>query len=169
MKTYIYISIFCLTALFSFLFVSCDDGDTTKPVINLEEPEDGAILQIGGEHGVHFEGEFSDNEALASYRVNIHDNFDNHGTHRSATREDVASSATDSIPFALDSTWTISGKNVPFHHHDIKIPATDKNGNPYKTGNYHFIVYCADAAGNVSLVERDVVLSYEAGEDDDED
>jgi hypothetical protein len=150
-------------AVFSFLFASCDNdnGDTTKPVINLEEPADGDILQIG--HSVHFEGEFSDNEALASYRVNIHDNFDNHGTHRSGGGEDV-------VPFAFDSTWVISGKNLPFHHHDIEIPETNKEGKAYAEGNYHFIVYCVDVAGNTSLVERDVVLSHEAGEDhDDED
>jgi hypothetical protein len=152
-------------ALFSFLFVSCDDGDTTKPVINLEEPADGDTLQIG--NSVHFEGKFSDNEALASYRVNIHDNFDDHGSHRSATEEEV-------VPFAFDSIWPISGKEMPFHHHDIKIPETNKEGKAYAEGNYHFIVHCTDAAGNVSLVERDVVLSHEAGEehhhdDDDED
>jgi hypothetical protein len=164
MKTNIYISIICLMAVFSFLFVSCDDGDTTKPVINLEEPADGDTLQIG--NSVHFEGEFSDNEALASYRVNIHDNFDDHGSHRSSTLE------VEPVPFAFDSVWVISGKNFPIHHHDIFIPQTDKDGQPYAEGKYHFIVYCADVAGNISLVEKDVVLSHEAGEhhdDDDED
>jgi hypothetical protein len=152
-------------ALFSVLFVSCEDeGDTTKPVINLEEPADGDILQIGGEKGVHFEAEFSDNKALASYRVEIHDNFDNHGSHRSATLVEE-----DTIPFSFDATWAISGRNLPVHHHEIIIPKTDEEGRIYAEGNYHFIVYCADAAGNVSLVERDVVLSYEAGEDDDDD
>jgi hypothetical protein len=79
----------------------------------------------------------------------------------------------DTVAFAFDSTWVITGKNIPVHHHDIKIPAISKDGKPFAEGDYHFIVYCADAAGNVSLVERDVVLSYEAGEDhhdeDDDD
>ncbi|MDR0681336.1 MAG: DUF4625 domain-containing protein [Dysgonamonadaceae bacterium] len=159
----IYISVICLMAVFSFLFVSCDNGDTTKPVIDWEEPVDGDTLQIGNEHGVHFEAEFSDNEALASYRINIHDNFDDHGSHRSSTLE------VDPVPFAFDSIWVISGKNFPVHHHDIFIPKTDKDGRAYAEGNYHFIVYCVDAAGNVSLVGRDVVLSHEAGEHHDDD
>jgi hypothetical protein len=156
MKTKFYIITICLLTVYSFFFSSCNDGDTTKPVINLIEPEDGDSLLIGDD--VHFKAEFSDNEALASYRINIHDNFDNHGSHRSSTLEAAP------VPFAFDSAWVVSGKNFPVHHHDIKIPETDKEGNAYAEGNYHFIVYCMDEAGNVSLVERDVVLSHEAGE-----
>ena len=64
---------------FSFLFVSCskdDEGDTVKPVINLLEPEEGAVLKIGDANGVHFEMDIADNEAIASYKINIHNNFD---------------------------------------------------------------------------------------------
>ena len=57
MKTKNYLSIISIL-FFSFLFVSCskeDEGDTIKPVIDLLEPEEGAILRIGSSHGVHFE------------------------------------------------------------------------------------------------------------------
>ena len=46
MKTKNYLSIISIL-FFSFLFVSCskeDEGDTIKPVIDLLEPEEGAIL-----------------------------------------------------------------------------------------------------------------------------
>ena len=79
MKTRIYLSIIGLMA-FSFLFVSCskdDEGDTVKPVINLLEPEEGAVLKIGDANGVHFEMDIADNEAIASgqkqARVHNHD------------------------------------------------------------------------------------------------
>jgi hypothetical protein len=137
----------CLTAFSAVVLNSCkEDSDTTKPVINLVEPANDDVLQIGGEHGVHFEVEFSDNEALASYKVNIHPNFDGH-TH---TR---ASGAT--VDFEYDKSWSLTGKNASVHHHEIKIP---ENASP---GDYHLIVYCTDAAGNESHVAVNVELSHE--------
>ena len=47
---------------------SCTDGDVTKPVINLIEPEEGQLIQIGSDHGMHFEMDLEDNEALGSYK-----------------------------------------------------------------------------------------------------
>lgn len=53
MKTAFYLSIVSILAV-SALFVSCSDdekdGDTTKPVINLIEPEEGAMLKPGSTH-----------------------------------------------------------------------------------------------------------------------
>ena len=86
MKTKNYLSIISIL-FFSFLFVSCskeDEGDTIKPVIDLLEPEEGAILRIGSSHGVHFEMNLHDNEAIASYKINIHNNFDGHSHTRAS-------------------------------------------------------------------------------------
>lgn len=55
------------------------------------------------------------------------------------------------------------------HHHDVVIPENALEG------NYHLVVYCTDAAGNQSLVAREIVLYHDADEhhhhddDDDED
>jgi hypothetical protein len=142
--------IICLTAIFSVAFASCkEDGDTTKPVINLIEPEDGDVLKIGGELGVHFDAEFSDNEMLASYKVNIHPDFDGHTHTKDAT----------TVDFEFERTWDISGKkNADVHHHEIKIP---ENATP---GDYHLMVYCLDAAGNESHVTVDIELSHDGEE-----
>ena len=102
MKTKNYLSIISIL-FFSFLFVSCskeDEGDTIKPVIDLLEPEEGAILRIGSSHGVHFEMNLHDNEAIASYKINIHNNFDGH----SHTR---ASEAGITKPFTFERTYTL--------------------------------------------------------------
>jgi hypothetical protein len=132
-----------------------EDSDTVRPVINLIEPAEGDTLQIGGEHGVHFEVEFSDNEALASYKVNIHPNFDGH-TH-------AMRSSAETVDFEFEKSWTISGRNAAVHHHEIKIP---EEATP---GDYHLMVYCTDVAGNESYIAVNVVLSHEAGEDHDHD
>ena len=45
MKTKLYLPIISLLAMSVFAFISCDDSDsdTTKPVIELSEPEEGQI------------------------------------------------------------------------------------------------------------------------------
>ncbi len=142
--------IFSLLVIFSCLTfaVSCDkddDADTTKPVIELDEPEDGDELVIG--EGVHFECDFSDNVMLGSYMVEIHNNFDHHSH----------SKATDgTVPFFFKKEWSLNGlKNSHVHHHEIVIP---ENTTP---GDYHLVVYCTDAAGNQSLVAREIEIVIE--------
>lgn len=142
-----YFAAVCLIALMSLTF-SCDDGDTTKPVINLIEPEEGAELQIGSVHGVHLEMDLSDDEMLASYKVDIHNSDDGH-VHSKAEE-------TPNVSFAFSKSWDVSGKkNAHIHHHEITIPANAK------PGKYHLMVYCTDASGNEAYVARNIVLSYE--------
>jgi hypothetical protein len=150
-----FLTICTMMVIFSISFTACkEDSDTTKPVINLIEPEEGDILQIGNEEGVHFDVELSDNEMLASYKVDIHPNFDNH-SHTKSTDE--------TVDFEFAHSWDISGKkNADIHHHEILIP---ENATP---GNYHLVVYCTDAAGNESHVAVNVVLSHEADEHHDD-
>ena len=73
MKTKLYLPIISLLAMSVFAFISCDDSDsdTTKPVIELHEPEEGQELKIGGENGVHFEMDLSDDVMLKSYIISI--------------------------------------------------------------------------------------------------
>jgi hypothetical protein len=158
MKNKIYIASICFLTIYSFLYTSCDDGDTTKPVINLVEPEEGESLLIGDVNGVHFDAEFSDDEMLGSYKVEIHNNFDDHAHDLRA--------ADETVDFTFEKTWDLSGKkNTDIHHHEIKIP---EEATP---GNYHLMVYCTDAAGNESHVARSVILSHDVSEhhDDDDD
>jgi hypothetical protein len=146
----------CLTAIFAFASFACkEDGDTTKPIIRLIEPENGDVLQIGNENGAHFEAEFSDNQMLVSYKVNIHPNFDGHAH---AQTKDVAST----VDFEYEHSWTISGKNVAVHHHEIKIP---DNATP---GDYHLIVYCTDDEGNESHIAVNIHLSHDAEDEHDD-
>jgi hydroxymethylpyrimidine pyrophosphatase-like HAD family hydrolase len=138
-----------LALFFPIALNSCkEDSDTTKPVINLIEPFEDNVLQIGNEHGVHFEAEFSDNEGLSSYKVDIHPNFDGH----------VHTRANETVDFKYNKSWSITGKNTVVHHHEIQIP---ENATP---GNYHLMVYCTDNAGNESHVAVNIELNHEAGE-----
>ena len=79
MKTKFYFLVISLLAICSVCLPACDNdekGDVTKPVIDLIEPEEGAVLKIGNGKGVHFEMNLSDDVMLRSYKINIHNNFD---------------------------------------------------------------------------------------------
>ena len=151
---------FVLSAIMCVSFSACDeeDADTTKPVITLYEPEDCDSLRIG--ESVHFECDFSDDEALGSYLIEIHNNFDGHG-HK--TRAD------ETVPFSIKKSYDLNNlRNTHVHHHDIVI---SDDATP---GAYHLVVYCTDAAGNQSMVARDIILSHDAeshdhDHDDDHD
>lgn len=151
-----YINLTAITSVFVFVssivLSSCndDDVDTTAPVIELDEPEDGDELLIGA--GVHFECDFKDDVMLGSYMIEIHSNFDGH-SHK------VQSRAGGEEPFFFKKSYDLSGLcNSHVHHHDVVIPENAQEG------NYHLVVYCTDAAGNQSLVAREIVLSHDADE-----
>jgi hypothetical protein len=158
MKTVFKFYFVCLTAIFPVTFSSCDkddNNDTTKPVINLVEPEEGATLKIGDDNGVHFDLELSDDVMLKSYKVDIHPNFDGH-----AHSPSLKATTETTVDFMFNKSWDVPDqKNADIHHHEIKIPA---NATP---GDYHLMVYCTDAAGNEAYIARNIILSTEGGEE----
>ncbi len=148
-----------LLATVTFMYSSCDNddsSDTTKPVIELNEPEEGQALKIGDEHGVHFEMDLSDDVMLKSYKIEIHSNFDHHshgGKSRAAAGKQLL------ILVSTDLTMCPDMKTAHIHHHDIVIPANAT------AGDYHLMVYCTDAAGNESYIARNIKLSNEVEEE----
>ncbi|MCD7899003.1 MAG: DUF4625 domain-containing protein [Bacteroides sp.] len=158
MKTVNYLSQYALCGFIVLLLTlstlaasscSSDDGNTTKPIIKLNAPAEGAILLIGDEHGIHLDMDLESVEALASYKVNIHPNFDGHGH----TRQEES----NTVDFDFTKVWNdIAGqKNAHVHHHLIVIP---ENATP---GNYHLMIYCTDASANESYITRNIVLSHD--------
>lgn len=154
MKKRFFIQHLCLNS-FCF-FTSCDDdGDTTKPTINLIYPEEGAYLQIG--EAIYFKAEFTDNEMLGSYKIEIHNNLESPHDHDSDNHDHVhamtKSEADQNTYFSFNQDWDLSGLNTTTEeHYNIVIPANTI------TGNYHLIVYCFDAVGNETYVARSINL-----------
>ncbi len=145
MKTTVKLFATFAAALLSFSLVSCDEsGDTTKPTIELSGPAEGKELTANND--VHFKAELSDDVALGSYKIDIHPNFDDHSHSRSGD-----SSTED---FSYNNTWDdIAGqRNASLHHHKIFIPANAT------LGDYHFILYCVDAAGNEAYVVHNIKI-----------
>ena len=72
MKTKFYFLVISLLAICSVCLPACDNdekGDVTKPVIDLIEPEEGAVLKIGNGKGVHFEMNLSDDVIVFQFQL----------------------------------------------------------------------------------------------------
>ena len=188
MKTRNIPTILLLAVVAAFTSCANEESDNEKPLIVLTSPAEEEAVLPGSD--IYFEATLSDNEALASYKVNIHGVFDGH-THNAAVsgaiRNDHAVSsdngveiygigtraATDSVAF--EKTWLesdfialgeipIAGrKQANVSHQHIVIPAI-VNGQPLREGHYHFIVYCTDQAGQESFIAREIEISYDAEE-----
>lgn len=145
MKTkHLFVMLSFLLCIPSFTFAETQQEDKTKPTINLMEPRDGAIVKIGDGAGMHFDMELSDNVMLATYKLEVYENFGNFNPHR------VDDSTVD---YSFSKVYDVSGREkARVHHHEVQIPV---NATP---GHYHFIVTCTDAAGNESSVIRNIML-----------
>lgn len=144
MKTIQAITIAIVSITVITFFTACDstdEGDTQKPVIQLNAPVEGDVLKIGAD--IHLDMDLSDNDELRSCKINIH-SAEGHSHNTKASSVDI-----------FNKSWDVSGqKNVHIHHHEIIIPEDTPEG------DYHFMVYCTDASGNESHVVRTIELSH---------
>lgn len=134
----------CGVLLISALIVSCskDDEDTKKPEIELISPQNHDEFHPGD--NIHFEARFSDDTELSEYKIDIH--FDDGHDHKSHKH--------DGHEWHYTYTATLSGKNQMVHH-DISIPEDAEHG------EYHFMVFCTDKAGNESFIKIDIEIEGE--------
>ncbi len=156
-----------LFSIFSILFLaSCSDDDESlpdneAPEIDMVDPGDHEEIAPGGE--IHFDALFTDNEELASFKINVHNAFDGH-THSSA---DLKQEASQDNPWSYDEVFEIEPGQTSYEAHEhIAVPA-EINGEPISEGHYHFGVFVTDAAGNES--QAFVEIHIEAGEHDHDD
>jgi hypothetical protein len=142
-KNFLYIG---LILLIGFTACNTEEMDTEIPVITINEPHDHEHFHPGGK--IHFDADFSDNVGLKQFKIDIHSG-EGH-THKS-----------NGIRLQ-DNEWSyvytgdLEGRNKHVHM-DITIPEDAKHG------EYHFIVYCTDQAGNESFV----ALEFEVEDDGD--
>ena len=128
-------SIYLLGLGSMFLLAGCGDADeevsavdTAAPTIEVSEPVMGEAVAAGSD--MHFEATFTDNEALATFKLDLHENFDGHSHGKVSV-----------TPFDFEQTYTIQGKTAE-PHEDVAI-AADATAGPY-----HLTVVAIDASGN---------------------
>ena len=107
------------------------DEDTEPPQITVNTPQDHAHFHPGGHF--HVRADFTDNEELAQWKIDIHDNHDGH-SHKVAHG------------WSVIRTGELSGKADSIDE-VINIPEDAEHG------DYHLLVFAIDAAGNESFVE----------------
>lgn len=147
--------LYILTFFAAITIVSCsnddDNIDTVPPAIQIVEPHAHEEFEAG--HAIHAEIIFSDNEALASYKIDIHYAGDGHSHGFTDDFEE----------WDYEQEGTLQGSDYTLHA-NIDIPE-EINGKPIQEGEYHFGVFCIDAAGNQNVVWRIIVIGEHDGHD----
>jgi hypothetical protein len=119
------------TIIIISIFASCssDDKDTVKPTIQIISPINDSDFEIGDNINILFT--LADNEALKSYKIDIHENDGhNHGPRAAAA-----------TPFSYQLVENISGKTFN-KSVVVTIPANTE------LTEYHLGIFAIDAAGN---------------------
>ncbi|MFR9650936.1 MAG: DUF4625 domain-containing protein [Rikenellaceae bacterium] len=156
---------YLLLALLSVGFVACDkeDGDTEKPSITITSPVEGGTYYVipdseSDEEGeLCIEGVLSDNEGLASLKVDLHTNC-NHTTSLAKHDDDHV----DQIDIA---TYDLEGvRNIDNLHKHLHIPYNAYIEDETGTQEYHLMIYCTDTSGNQSSVSMSIYLAKESSD-----
>jgi hypothetical protein len=150
MKKYLIINL-QIAILSVFVLASCqkDDVDNTAPTLSLIKPANEQAVTPGS--AINFECDFSDNEALKSYKIDIHFAGDHVHTKKAGRLE-------DGHPWTFEKSWDfdsgVSAKNI--QHAEIVVPDSvmGEEGivEPILKGVYDFGVFVTDVAGNESHV-----------------
>jgi hypothetical protein len=147
MKKIKFIAVILAALAFTFQACTTEDPDTEPPVIEVQSPADHEHFHAGDV--ITFEATFTDNIALSQFKIDIH--FGEGHDHKSANHDD------DEIEWHFEYIGDLSGTSQQVSM-DIPIPHNAKHG------EYHFMVFCTDEAGNESLVNLEIEV-----EDDDHD
>jgi hypothetical protein len=135
-----------ILAAFAFTFQSCttEDPDMEPPVIAVQSPADHEQFHPGDV--ITFEATFTDNIALSQFKIDVHYGGDH--DHKSVNHDD------DEIEWYFEYIGDLTGTSQQVIM-DITIPHNAKHG------EYHFLVFCTDEAGNESLVDLDIEIEDE--------
>ncbi|MDQ3191504.1 MAG: DUF4625 domain-containing protein [Bacteroidota bacterium] len=126
-------STFYILALNFFIISSCKKTDDIKPEIIVESPINKQTFRAGEE--IIFKAIFKDNDELAQYKIDIHNNFDGH------SHVVLASEAWEEVIIE-----ELSGVEQKVERKLI-IPADAT------IGDYDFIVKCIDVSGNEATLK----------------
>jgi len=129
--------------------------DLDPPHIEVNDPADGSKAEAGSY--ILFNALFSDNQALGTFSIDIHNAFDGHSHGR--IQEDP-----DLIKFSFRKNYDLP----PVTAHLIALPQDILVPAETQAGPYHFIVQAIDAEGNAtsyqdgSIVENEILIINES-------
>ncbi len=125
-----------------------EEKDLENPVISeagiTANPIDCQVYKRGDV--IPFQYVFTDNKALGSYNIEIHNDFDHHTHSTSATDCPLDAKKEPVNPWVYNQDFTIPAASKSFTgRQDIKIPTT------IDTGDYHFMIRLTDEAGHQQI------------------
>ena len=155
----IYLIIGIVIPLLSLFLSGCIEEDTLvdtqAPVIELLEPD--LYENYAAGFFIPFEANFTDNVALKTFSIDIHNNFDGHSHGRISEDPDL-------IKWAYKENFDLPEVTSQKEQMDDVIGIPDK----VMAGPYHFIVQCIDRDGNAtnyqdgSNIEIEIYLTNES-------
>lgn len=140
--------LFTITAALGLTSCSDDDSsdglDNQAPVVTIHEPTTDETADAGGE--VHLDVELEDDVELASYKIEVHNDFDGH-TH------DRPFGVEQTIPWSLNQTQELDPgqTNYTIHQH-LEIPENAAEG------AYHLGIIALDQAGNQTEAYVEIIV-----------
>lgn len=135
-----------IIVLFFIFTIACSNSDknidTEKPTIDMANgfPTNCVVIKRG--EPFTFKALFKDNQALAAYSIDIHNNFDHH-THSTEIEPcDLLPKKKPITPFKLIKTYTIEGNPKSYEAQQNFVI-----GKEYDAGDYHFHIKIVDGEG----------------------
>lgn len=134
--------------------LSCSDSgdsvDKEKPQINVDFegafPRNCDTLYFGEEYELNCI--LSDNEELGAFRIDLHNNFDQHSHSTEIIECDLEPKKTALTPFMFLHDYAIpSGLKQYKPKTEIFLAPENADGIPYETGNYHLQISVTDKNG----------------------
>lgn len=151
MKINTIIKLICYFGILFPAIVCCDPksgsdttppADNTKPVISLISPANYLVYKLG--NSIALEVDFSDNQELKSYKVEIRKSL----------------KVIETSDWVYSNSWSIPAGKTSFKakHSEIIIPTT-VTGKQTTTGNYNIVLTCYDSSGNESNTTATITIN----------
>lgn len=118
--------------------------DNTKPVITIYSPSEEQVISAGSDTSIIcLNANFTDDMQLKEFKINIHPAAGHN--HKSIQSWDTTLLAKDHPELQLSGLNRDIDFDILLNHFQIA-----------DTGEYHYMVYCLDAAGNEALAYRTI-------------
>ncbi|MBR9775604.1 MAG: DUF4625 domain-containing protein [Cytophagales bacterium] len=141
--------LFAMVLIVSISCDSADETDTEKPVIDLSRTDafPTSCATIYFDEPFNFKAYFSDNFALGSYSIDIHNNFDHHSH---STEDDdctLDDKKTATNPYVFINDYEIPENSSSYEANlTMTIPSSDAS-ELFQEGDYHFYISLTDKEG----------------------
>lgn len=137
--------------LMALSLIACNSEDNNaldqeKPTVNITLPTEHQVFEPGDE--IHVQALLTDNESLASYKIEIHSAGDGH------THSHSVLSANDHQEFHYDVSFEISGTSYEVNR-SITIPENAEEE------HYHLGIFVLDSSGNQNQQFIEIYIGHD--------